>query len=314
VAGSRGLKGAYRQAWKGAIVRRRPRLSAPVENLRDLQLGLGREGRVACEVARLALTVGQQVRQERVRRHLTLAQIAGHAGLGVATVQGVELGRPASLDTYARLAGALRLRLALEFMEPRGRDRPRRAADPVHAAMGEIEAEHLRRAGFAVNIDEPYQHFQFAGRADVVAWSVERAALLHLENRTEFPDIQDSIGAFNAKRRYLGEELAARAGVTRWRSETHVIVGLWSADVLRALRAHESTFGAVCPGDVCAFESWWSGEPPPTGRCSSLIVFDPAVGRRSDRRRWVGLADVARARPRYRCYAEAARSLALKQP
>ncbi len=63
----------------------------------------------------------------------------------------------------------------------------------MHAAMGEAGAAHLRTLGFAVRLDEPFQHYQFAGRGDVVAWSVERAALLHLENRTAFPNLQGGV-------------------------------------------------------------------------------------------------------------------------
>ena len=54
--------------------------------------------------------------------------------------------------------------------------------------MGEYEASHLRALGFKVGIDEPYQHYQFAGRADLVAWDVDARAFLHIENGTRFPD------------------------------------------------------------------------------------------------------------------------------
>jgi hypothetical protein len=59
--------------------------------------------------------------------------------------------------------------------------------------MGEAQTAHLRKLGFEVGLDEPSQHYQFAGRADVIAWSVERAALLHIENRTRFPDIHEVV-------------------------------------------------------------------------------------------------------------------------
>jgi transcriptional regulator with XRE-family HTH domain len=304
----------------GVIVRRRSKSFGPVEILQEIEAsaseragraGARREDRTVREVGRVALSLGQAIREERIRRGFTLAEIARSAGVGTVTVHDAEAGRPASLETYVRLAGALRLRPEFELADASRRERPsRRGLDSVHAAMGEIEAAHLRAAQFRVGIDEPYQHFQFAGRADVVAWSAEHAALLHLENRTEFPDVQESFGVFNAKRRYLGPEMAARAGISRWVSETHVIVALWTADVLRVLRTHRSSFGAVCPDDVDGFENWWSGEPPPLGRRSILVVFDPLAGSRADRRRWVGLSEVPGVRARYRDYAEAARSIA----
>ncbi len=79
--------------------------------------------------------------------------------------------------------------------------------------MGEFEAIRLRHFGRAVSLDEPYQHFQFAGRADLVAWDLDARALLHLENRTRFPNFQDMAGTFNSKRAYLGGVLADRVGI-----------------------------------------------------------------------------------------------------
>ncbi|HEX7491514.1 MAG TPA: hypothetical protein VF337_07400 [Candidatus Limnocylindrales bacterium] len=155
-------------------------------------------------------------------------------------------------------------------------------------------------------MDEPFQHYQFSGRADVVAWSAESSALLHIENKSQIPDIQACFGSFNAKRAYLVSELAARAGgVTRWRSETLVVAALWSAEVLHAIRIHKASFASVCPDPADAFEAWWRATPPGTGLHRILILFDPAEGRRSDRRRWLSLHELESARPRYLDYADA---------
>jgi hypothetical protein len=72
--------------------------------------------------------------------------------------------------------------------------------------MGEAEARALARPGRTIAIDEPYPHYQFAGRADVLAW--EDRDLLHIENRTQFPNLQDAAGSYNAKRQYLARSLA----------------------------------------------------------------------------------------------------------
>jgi hypothetical protein len=225
-------------------------------------------------------------------------------------VHAAEAGRPASLETYVRLARALRLRPELEILDPRRRETGlRRAEDPVHAAMGETQAEHLKRLGFRVGMDEPFQHYQHAGRADVVAWSEAEAALLHIENRTRFPNLQEAFGSFNAKRAYLGAELGVRAGVGRWRSETHIIAALWSAEALRSIRLHRASFEAVCPDAALALDDWWRGRAPACGRRAILAIFDPRKGRRNDRARWASLEDLARVRPRYRGYAEALAAL-----
>jgi hypothetical protein len=44
------------------------------------------------------------------------------------------------------------------------------------------------------------QFYQFAGRADVVAWNVEERALLHIEIRTRFPDLQEMAGSTSVSR------------------------------------------------------------------------------------------------------------------
>lgn len=142
------------------------------------------------ELARVANALGRAVRDERCRRGLRLRDVARVADVALATVHAAESGVVCSLETYLRLAGALSLRAEFDLADPHRREpSTRRAQDPVHAAMGEVEASHLRAIGFRVGIDEPFQHYQFAGRADVVAWSVECEALLHVENRTRFPDI-----------------------------------------------------------------------------------------------------------------------------
>lgn len=289
-----------------------PELSGTAGKARDRGVNQRATDRIRRELARLAVLLGQQVREERLRRRMTHRDLEAATGLGHTTVYDIEAGRVGSLETYVRLADALRLKAEFELVDPRRREPPtRRAADPVHAAMGEAEAAHLRSLGFHVGLDEPFQHFQFAGRGDVAAWSVERRALLHIENKTRFPDLRDCFGAFNAKRSYLGAELAERCGVSGWRSETHVIAALWSAEALRALRTHTASFAGVCPDPAAPFDEWWRGSPPAAGRRSVLVVFDPAEGRRADRRRWVAGNEIARVRPRYRDYADAVDRLGL---
>ena len=289
-----------------------PKLSGTAGKLRDRSGDRVVGGRIEREVARVAVLLGQQIREERLRRHITVRDLEATTGLGHTTVYDAEAGRVCSLETYVRLADALRLRADFELADPRRREPlTRRAVDPVHAAMGEAEAAHFRAIGLRVGMDEPFQHFQFAGRGDVAVCSIERRTLLHIENRTRFPDMQDSFGSFNAKVSYLGAELAERAGVGRWRSETHVIAALWSGEVLHSIRTHAASFASVCPDSVDAFEAWWRGEPLETGHRSILVVFDPAEGRRRDRRRWLAIDELAGERPRYRDYADAVELLRL---
>ena len=224
-------------------------------------------------------------------------------------VHSVEAGEASSLEGYVRIAVALGLAPRFTLLPDRAAG-PARAAEPVHAATGEIEAEHLRSPRCDVRVDEPYQHYQFAGRADVLAIDQARRALLHIENRTRFPDLQGFAGSFNAKRAYLADDVARRLG---WRegpaSVTHTVVALWSSEVLHALRLRNATFRAVCPDPPDAFAAWWAGEPPVRGSTTSMVVFDPLPGERRSRRRWISLDDATRAEPRYRGYADALAAL-----
>lgn len=214
----------------------------------------------------------------------------------------VEAGTPTSSQTAARLAAAFDRRLEIQLVDTRRRSGSNLSVDIVHSAMGELEANGLRRLGYHVGIDEPYQHYQFAGRADLVAWDLDRRALLHLENRTRFPDFQEMAGAYNAKRAYLGDALASRLKVRRWASETHVIVALWTAEVVHPLRLRLASFRSLCPDGIEAFDLWWAGTPPTTGSTSSLVALDPlAQGRRE---RFVGFDRALGARPRHHGYAE----------
>jgi transcriptional regulator with XRE-family HTH domain len=266
---------------------------------------------MSCEmprrVDRLWVTFGQQVRDARDAKRLTVRELANRAGISAAMLYRVEAGEPASTDLAAAVANALGRRAELHLVDRR-RTEPRQSlsADAVHSAMGEFEARHLRRLGFQVGIDEPYQHYQFAGRADVVAWDVSVRAMVHIENRTRFPDIQEMAGAFNAKRAYLGQALATRVGIARWASETHVVAALWSAEVLHALRMRPDSFRSICPNGPDAITMWWGGRPPETGSTTScLIVVDPFAATRQ--RTFIGLEEaIAGARPRYRGYADAA--------
>lgn len=217
-------------------------------------------------LSRLASTTGQAVHNERLRRHWTLRQLAVRAGVSAAIVQLLESGEPVSLETYARVTTALDLRPELLAFDPRQRQRPGQGAqDFVHAAMGELEASRLRGFGFGVAMDEPYQHYQFAGRADVVAWDLERRALLHIENRTAFPNVQEALGSYAAKRSYLADVLAERLALPRgrWASVSHCVVTLWSAEAMHQIRIRAESFRSACPDRPTDFLSWWAGQPSP---------------------------------------------------
>lgn len=182
----------------------------------------------------------------------------------------------ASIQSDVRLTTALGLSPRIALEDPRRPASAPRAADPVHGAMGEADARHLSAFGHVVLMDEPFQHDQFAGRGDVVAVDVASRALIHIENRTRFPNVQDAIRADNTKRAYLAPAIAGRLGVRGGvASVTHVTAALWSSEVLHVVRLRESTFRAACPDGIPAFEAWWSGREPVPGSSSPFVLFDP---------------------------------------
>jgi transcriptional regulator with XRE-family HTH domain len=258
---------------------------------------------------RLWVGLGLELRDARIARRWTVAELAGRAGVSTDVVYLLEAGRRVSTQAALRIVNAFGLRLEFALTDPRRRPdaRPSLSVDPVHSAMGELEAARMRGIGIPVGVDEPYQHYQFAGRADLVAWDLERRALLHIENRTRVPDFQDAAGTYNAKRSYLGGALAERIGVPHWTSETHVIAALWSSEVLHALRRRRESFRSICPDPDHAFHAWWAGQPPTSGRTSILVVLDPLA--RGRQRRYVGLEEAMSVKPRYRGYADAAAAL-----
>jgi transcriptional regulator with XRE-family HTH domain len=267
----------------------------------------GLPAKVELALGRACSNAGVRIREERLRRRWTLRQLAGAAGLSLSQAHKAETGAPVSVEAYCRLATALDLRLELSITDARRSARATAEVDVVHSYMGEIEAARLMSFKRAVGIDEPYQHYQFAGRADVVAWDVAAGAFLHIENRTRFPNIQEAAGSWNAKRSYLANEMRARAGVSAWRSVTHVMACLWSGEVLHALRLRTSTFRALCPDPSDAFATWWTGDLPAPGTCAVLVVLDPLAQGRD--RRFVDLDRALTVASRHRGYADVASKL-----
>lgn len=256
--------------------------------------------------------LGVTIRVERTRRHWTLRELAQRAQLSAAHIHWLEAGNLGSIAAYVAIGRAFGQRFEAGLVDPRVRGATARAEDPVHSAMGELLAEQIGRPNIGVAIDEPYQHYQFAGRGDFAAWRLDGPDLLHVENRTRFPNLQEAFGSYNAKRRWLAPAVAERLGIrSGFRSVTHVIAALWSNEVLHTLRIRRASFRAVCPDLVDAFDAWWSGSRPERGVHSTFVLLDPLATGRSDRRRYVGLNDALRARPRYRGYAHVVEALNL---
>lgn len=258
---------------------------------------------VTARLVSVAAEVGASVRAARLRRRWTTGRLASEAGTSRTLVYLVERGEPTTLQTYARLATALGLRLEVDLRDPRQRHVPPRAEDPVHAAIVEGLAARYASQGRLVAVDEPYQHFQFAGRADLAVVDPAGPALLHHEVKTAIPNVGEMAGSWNAKRRYLAMVLAERHGLRGgFRSVAHVLTLAWTADCLHVIRLRGATLRALGPDGPAAFAAWWDGEPPPPGVSATVVLLDPLERRRAPA--WAGTDDLERLRPRHRTYAD----------
>jgi transcriptional regulator with XRE-family HTH domain len=124
----------------------------------------------AAAATRLAVEAGAAIRAARRARRWTLRQLAEVAGLAISAVHRLESGLPGSIESYARVAVALALRPELFFVDERRSGATSRQSDGVHAWMGDAEAGRCQGFNLPVSLDEPYQHYQFAGRGDLVSW------------------------------------------------------------------------------------------------------------------------------------------------
>jgi transcriptional regulator with XRE-family HTH domain len=259
---------------------------------------------VVARVTAICAALGAEVRAERHRRRWTVERLATEAGVSRTLVYLVERGEPTTLETYARLGMALGLRLEASLLDPRSRSRVGKAEDPVHAAIVEMLAARYSSQGRLVSADEPFQHYQFAGRADVTAIDEAGPDLIHHEVKTAIPNIGELAGTWNVKRQYLARVLAERRGLRGgFRSVTHVLTIAWTADCLRVLRLREATMHSLGPDGPDAFSRWWDGSRPDAGRVTAaVVILDPIDRPRAPA--WMPMHGLATVRPRYRDYAD----------
>ena len=257
-------------------------------------------GDTELELQRTCRRLGIAIRTVRQSRGWTVKGVADAAALSRSAVARLEAGHPGGLMTYLRVADVLGLRLTWEL---EALATTLEAEDAVHAVMGEVQARRFGTGKRQVLIDEPYQHFRFAGRGDLVVVDRRGRALEHSENKTRIVNVGELSGSFNAKCLWLAGHVAERSGLRRFTSETHVLVLLWSEEVLAVARSLGRTLHSLGPQGTEPFAAWWDGMPLP-GVHRSLVVFDP-VDRGTSQRQWVGLDEALEMRPRYRGYVDA---------
>src|SRR4051794_34909779 len=96
---------------------------------------------------------GALLRSERRRRRLSLASVAAMAGVSRGAVEELESGQHGSVEMIVAVAGALGQSVDIGLFDRKRREHlSMRQSDPVHAAMGELEAGQFRSHGRGVGI------------------------------------------------------------------------------------------------------------------------------------------------------------------
>lgn len=183
-----------------------------------------------------------------VRQHLGLRQedLSAMSGVSQSSVSRVERGiaETMSVADLDRIAQALNVRLSLDAWW-RGGDLAR-LMDAGHAAIVEYVVGLLRAAGWQVIVEYTFNVFGERGSVDIVAWHAERRALLLVEVKSRFTDLQEMLATFARKLRLVPPLLAESEG---WRPAVvgRLIVAPGTTANRRVVAAHPSTFDATFP-------------------------------------------------------------------
>jgi transcriptional regulator with XRE-family HTH domain len=211
------------------------------------------------------LAVGRVFRELRIRLQWRQQDVARRAGISDSTYSRIErgeLGRT-TLDVIRRVAAVLEVRLSIE---PRWRGAALdRLVSRRHAAMTEIVAQILTRAGWEVRPEVSFSEWGERGVVDLVAWSAAHRAALLVELKTELVDVNDLLAVCDRRRRLAGAILKPLG----W---DPLLVGQWvvlaaSRTNARRVAEHRTAIRAAFPSDGRSVAGWLSR---PTGPASAL--------------------------------------------
>ena len=236
-------------------------------------------------------SLGRQLRALRIRLGWRQEDLAARAGVARWVVGLIERGRLGEIpfDPVRRVARALEVRIDM-VARWRGGDFGR-LLNAGHAAMHESMARLF--ASLPDWVAEPEVSFSIFGERgviDILAWHPVRRALLIIELKTEFVDINDLMGTIDRKRR-LAAQIARERG---WDPET-ISVWVVVADTRtnrRHLARHATVLRSKLPNDGRTVRAWLQD---PSSRIDAL-GFLP-TDRRGDRSAHPATAKRVRRRP-----------------
>jgi transcriptional regulator with XRE-family HTH domain len=192
-----------------------------------------------------------------VRLHLRLTQLALSARCGVSQprISRMERGLADTmpLADLERIARALDIRLSIDAWW-RGGNLPR-LLDSVHARLAEYVVGQLRAVGWEVIVEYTFNRFGERGSVDIVAWHQGRRALLLIEVKSRFTDLQEMLATFARKLRIVPSMLAEQNG---WRPTAigRLIVAPGTTANRSVVAAHANTFEVSYPGRAREAHAW----------------------------------------------------------
>jgi transcriptional regulator with XRE-family HTH domain len=198
---------------------------------------------------------GGAIRQARLDRQWSQADLAAAAGLSRSTVVRVEAGDLDSmpLRTVRRIAAPVQIRVELT---PRSRGAfVERIVNARHAALAERVLAWLGSVpGWVVRPEVSFNIWGERGAVDVLAWHAATATLIVIELKTAIVDVGELLGTLGRKVR-LAPQIAAELGWRPRTVSTVLILGEGSTN-RRRLAEHQATFRAVLPDDARRLRGW----------------------------------------------------------
>ncbi len=181
--------------------------------------------------------------------------MAARAGVSQQTVSRLERGdfEGLTIKTFLAIADALDADVPLA---PRLRGpRATLLRDRRHAALQNAVADELRGLGWAVLVEESFNHYGDRGSVDVLGWHAERQTLLVIEVKTEILDLQDTLRTLDMKARVLPIVCREAHG---WRSKhvAAVLVVAGTTTQRKALHDHAALIEAALPAETREVRRW----------------------------------------------------------
>jgi transcriptional regulator with XRE-family HTH domain len=216
--------------------------------------------------------LGVALRGIRVKRGWRQEDLARRAKVSREMIGRIERGDAGSvpLGTLRSVAGALDGRLDT-VLRWRGGDLGR-LLNARHAAMHEAMALRLGElSGWVFEPEVSFSIYGERGVIDILGWHAETRAILVIELKTEFVDINETMGTLDRKGR-LAAVIARERGWDPVTTSTWLVVADGRTN-RRALAAHANVLRAKYPADGRAIRTWLSR---PAGRVLALS-FMPNV-------------------------------------